>query len=244
MVNTTPSHGRDQAQRHTRGDRPAGCQLLRQYDGLTMAGFLDPATRAALARLSALDAASETDGSTDGTTSTRTRSSVDGPADGAADDTTTGSADGSTDKTTDATTGAVALEQIRGIRSLVSALESSESTTIAVRNALAAGESWEAIATAAGLKPAAAKWRWHGTDEEIAARHESGRKRSARPSSVPTDLPGMSVSEAARSLGVSAQAIYLRVSRGQLRSETVTLDDGRTYKRVFPEVESGPGGAM
>ncbi len=42
-------------------------------------------------------------------------------------------------------------------------------------------------------------------------------------------------SEAAAALGVTAQAIYLRVSRGQLRAETVTLDDGRSYKRVFPD---------
>jgi hypothetical protein len=34
---------------------------------------------------------------------------------------------------------------------------------------------------------------------------------------------------------VTAQAVYLRVSRGQLRAETVTLPDGRSYKRVFLE---------
>ncbi|SEB71167.1 hypothetical protein SAMN04489806_1575 [Paramicrobacterium humi] len=61
------------------------------------------------------------------------------------------------------------------------------------------------------------------------------RPRSKRPSSKPTDLPGLSVAEAAASLGISPQAVYLRVSRGQLRAENVTLPDGRSYKRVFPD---------
>lgn len=126
------------------------------------------------------------------------------------------------------------LARVAGIRSAVSALEADPATLAAVREALDAGASWEQVAASAGLKPAAAKWRWQGTDAEIAERHESGRKRAARPSSVPTDLPGESVSEAAARLEVSVQAIYLRVNRGQLRSETVVLPDGRRYKRVFP----------
>jgi transposase-like protein len=128
-----------------------------------------------------------------------------------------------------------ALDRIRSVRMLAAELEKDSATLHAVREARASGISWEQIAQAAGLGAAAAKWRWHGTDAEIAERHEAGRKRSARPSSVPTDLPGMSVSEAASKLGVSAQAVYLRVSRGQLRAETVSLPDGRTYKRVFPD---------
>lgn len=127
------------------------------------------------------------------------------------------------------------LTRISDVRMLTVALEAEGSMLIAAREALAAGFTWTEIADAAGLGLAAAKWRWQGSDGDIAARHEAGRKRSARPSSVPTDLPGLSVAEAARSLGVSAQAIYLRVTRGQLRAETVTLDDGRSYKRVFPE---------
>jgi DNA-directed RNA polymerase specialized sigma24 family protein len=128
-----------------------------------------------------------------------------------------------------------ALDRIRAVRMLAAELERDAATLQAVREARASGLTWEDIADAAGLGAAAAKWRWHGTDAEIAERHEAGRKRSARPSSVPTDLPGMSVSEAAKKLGVSAQAVYLRVSRGVLRAETVTLPDGRTYKRVFPD---------
>lgn len=104
-----------------------------------------------------------------------------------------------------------------------------------MRAALDTGASWSDIAHAAQLSPAASRWRWQGDDAEIAARHEAGRKRSERPSSKPTELPGMSVAEAANQLGVTAQAIYLRVTRGQLRAETVTLPDGRSYKRVFPE---------
>jgi len=125
------------------------------------------------------------------------------------------------------------LTRISDIRMLTVALEAEKALLIAVRSALDEGATWAHIAEAAGLGTAAAKWRWQGSDEEILARHEAGRKRSARPSSVPTDLPGKSVSEAARELGVSAQAIYLRVTRGTLRAETVTLDDGRSYKRVF-----------
>ena len=128
-----------------------------------------------------------------------------------------------------------AVSRLRDIRSLLAELEKDPATLAAVREAVADGATWESVASAAGLKPSAAKWRWLGTDEEIAERHEAGRKRSARPSSVPTDLPGLSVAEAAKQLGVTAQAIYLRVSRGSLRAETVELADGRTYKRVHLE---------
>jgi hypothetical protein len=128
-----------------------------------------------------------------------------------------------------------ALDRLAGIRNLIAALENDPATLAAVREARDAGAGWDEIAASAGLGTAAAKWRWQGTDTEIAARHEAGRKRAARSSSRPTDLPGLSVAQAAAALGVTAQAIYLRVSRGQLRAETVTLDDGRSYKRVFPD---------
>lgn len=131
-----------------------------------------------------------------------------------------------------------ALQRLRDLRALLLALEQDPATLQAVREALDAGTGWDEIADASGLKPAAAKWRWQGTDAEIAERHAAGRKRSARPSSVPTDLPGLSVSEAAAQLGVSAQAIYLRVTRGSLRAETIQLPDGRSYKRVFPDEDS------
>ena len=55
---------------------------------------------------------------------------------------------------------------------------------------------------------------------------------------MPTDLPGLSVSEAAAQLGVTAQAIYLKLSRGKLVGRTVELADGRSYKRVFLEGET------
>jgi hypothetical protein len=126
--------------------------------------------------------------------------------------------------------GATPLELLRDLRAARAALDDDPATLAAVR---ASNADWAEIAQAAGIKPAAAKWRWQGTDEEIAARHEAGRKRSARPSSVPTDLPGLSVVDAAKRLGVTVQAVYLRISRGQLRSETVTLEDGRSYKRVL-----------
>jgi hypothetical protein len=135
----------------------------------------------------------------------------------------------------DGVAGTDPLQRLRDLRSLLAALDQDPATLEAVREAIDAGSSWDDVASAAGLKPAAAKWRWQGTDAEIAERHEAGRKRSARPSSVPTDLPGMSVAEAAARLGVSAQAIYLRVSRGSLRAETIELPDGRSYKRVFPD---------
>ena len=136
----------------------------------------------------------------------------------------------------DAETDATPLERLRGIRSLIVALEADPATLAAVREALDAGTSWEAIADAAGLSPSAAKYRWAGGDDEIAARQEASRKRKReRPSSVPTDLPGESVAEAAARLGVTPQAIYQRVTRGLLRAETVELPDGRKYKRVFPD---------
>lgn len=125
------------------------------------------------------------------------------------------------------------LDRLAALRALVAAVEEDPAALDAVRDALKAGAGWGEIAEAAQLSPAASRWRWQGSDAEIAARHEAGRKRSERPSSKPGELPGLSVAEAAKQLGVTAQAIYLRVSRGQLRAETVTLADGRSYKRVF-----------
>jgi hypothetical protein len=130
--------------------------------------------------------------------------------------------------------GALPVDRLRAIRSLQAALENDPATLQAVRDAVAGSVSWDEIAEASGLKIPAAKWRWEGTDDEIRARHEAGRKRSVRPSSVPTDLPGLSVAEAAAARGVSAQAIYLQIRRGTLQSRTVTVGDGRSYKRVFP----------
>ncbi|MGH3703543.1 MAG: hypothetical protein ACRDT9_02835 [Agromyces sp.] len=131
-------------------------------------------------------------------------------------------------------TDASPLERLRGIRSLVAALEADPASLASVRDALADGRTWDEIADAAGLSPSAAKYRWAGDDDEIAARNEASRKRKReRPSSVPTELPGLSVAEAAAKLGVTPQAIYQRVTRGLLRAETVELADGRKYKRVF-----------
>jgi len=131
------------------------------------------------------------------------------------------------------------LDRLRGIRSLVAALEADAASLTAVRAALDAGATWDDVAAAAGLGATAAKWRWQGSDEDIETRLEAGRKRSARPSSKPTDLPGVSVAEAAKRLGVSVQAVYLRITRGTLIAETVTLEDGRSYRRVMNLSTSG-----
>ena len=143
--------------------------------------------------------------------------------------------------TIDTDAGANALDHVRALRTAQSALEADPSALRAVRAALEAGASWSDVAQAARLSPAASRWRWQGDDAEIAARHEAGRKRSERPSAKPNDLPGLSVAEAARQLGITGQGVYLRVSRGQLRAETVTLPDGRSYKRVFLQ-EGAPEG--
>lgn len=125
------------------------------------------------------------------------------------------------------------LDRLAALRALVMAVDADPAALGAVRDALEVGAGWAEIAESAQLSPAASRWRWQGNDGEIAARHAAGRKRSERPSSKPGDLPGLSVADAARQLGVTAQAIYLRVSRGHLRAETITLPDGRSYKRVF-----------
>lgn len=127
------------------------------------------------------------------------------------------------------------LDRLAAVQNLIRALEADPASLTAVRDALDAGAGWDDIARSAGLGIAAAKWRWQGTDAEIAARHEAGRRRSARPSSKPSDLPGCSVAEAAARLGISVQGVYQRITRGQLRAETVTIADGRSYKRVFLE---------
>jgi transposase-like protein len=131
-------------------------------------------------------------------------------------------------------TDAAPLERLRGIRSLITALEADPAALAAVREALEAGGTWDEVADAASLSPSAAKYRWAGDDEAIATRQEASKRRKReRPSSVPTDLPGESVSDAAKRLGVTPQAIYQRVNRGQLEARTVELPDGRRYKRVF-----------
>jgi transposase-like protein len=135
----------------------------------------------------------------------------------------------------DADAATAPLERLAALRALVAAVDADPAALRAVRDALDGGAGWSEVAKAAGLAPSAARWRWFGDDAEIAARHDAGRKRSERPSAKPLELPGLSVSEAAKQLGVTAQAVYLRVSRGQLRAETVTLEDGRSYKRVFLE---------
>ncbi|GAA1947548.1 hypothetical protein [Agromyces allii] len=137
------------------------------------------------------------------------------------------------------------LDRLRGIRSLVAALEADPAALEAAREAVDTGASWDDIADAAGLSASAAKYRWAGDDDTIADRQEASRRRKReRPSSVPTDLPGESVSEAAKRLGVTPNAIYQRVNRGLVEARTVTLPDGRSYKRVFfeaePEVEHEP----
>ena len=101
----------------------------------------------------------------------------------------------------------------------------------AARAAVDAGATWDEVADAAGLSPSAAKYRWAGDDDAIAERQEASRRRKRdRPSSVPTDLPGESVAEAAKRLGVTAQAIYQRVNRGQLEARTIELPDGPTLQ--------------
>lgn len=137
--------------------------------------------------------------------------------------------------TLDVDDSATPLARLEALRRLVAVIDADRAALIAVRDALDDGAGWSEIAQAAGLAPSAARWRWSGSDAEIAARQEAGRKRGERPSSKPTALPGLSVAEAAAHWGVTPQAVYLRVSRGQLRAETVTLPDGRSYKRVFPE---------
>lgn len=128
---------------------------------------------------------------------------------------------------------ASALDRLSAVRTLIATLEADPASLAAVRDALAAGAGWEEIGQAARLSPGAAKARWQGDDAAIAERQQASRKRSVRPSAKPTDLPGLSVAEAAEKLGVTAQAIYLRVTRGQMVAQTVELPDGRKYKRVF-----------
>jgi hypothetical protein len=127
------------------------------------------------------------------------------------------------------------LDRLAALRALVAEVDADPAALRAVRDALDGGAGWSEVAAAARLSPAASRWRWQGDDVEIAERHDAGRRRSERPSAKPDNLPGLSVAQAATQLGVTAQAIYLRISRGQLRSETVTLPDGRSYKRVFPD---------
>lgn len=131
---------------------------------------------------------------------------------------------------------AAPLERVRGIRTLELALQAEVALLPAVREAIEAGASWDEIGDAAVLSAPAAKHRWSGDDATILERHEQSRRRKReRPSSVPTDLPGLSVGEAAKRAGLTPNAIYQRINRGLLEARTIELPDGRRYKRVFPQ---------
>ncbi|WP_308799189.1 hypothetical protein [Agromyces silvae] len=176
-------------------------------------GFLSAESAAALARLVELQSG----------------------ADGSRERVPDGPADASSARAADASP----LDRLRGIRDLVTALEADPAALDAVREAVDAGVGWDEVADAAGLSASAAKYRWAGDDTAIAERQEASRRRKRdRPSSRPTDLPGLSVAEAAKQLGITPQAVYQRVTRGQLEARTVELPDGRSYKRVFPDAPS------
>ena len=119
------------------------------------------------------------------------------------------------------------LDIVRGIRSLVVALESDDATLAAVRAAVSGGATWDEVARAAGLGLAAAKWRWQGTDNEIAERHEAGRK-AFRPAEQRADRP-------ARTLGGGCREAARRHGPGGLppnQPGPAGGHDGRTRRRA------------
>jgi len=60
----------------------------------------------------------------------------------------------------------------------------------------------------------------------------AARKRSsARPSTQPADLPGISAQEFATGAGITVGGVYARIKRGTLTAVTVT-DAGRKYVRI------------
>ncbi|TFD67980.1 helix-turn-helix transcriptional regulator [Cryobacterium ruanii] len=92
------------------------------------------------------------------------------------------------------------------------------------------GLTWEQIAKLAGLESAGeAQGRWSPKQAAEVSRQSRARRNSettkkpgartakkTRPGFKPADLPGVSVPDAARILGVSTSTIYARVARGEL----------------------------
>ena len=101
-----------------------------------------------------------------------------------------------------------------------------------------AGRTWAEIGKALATTADAARWSWEGSWEDRGQRLAAARTRaSARPSTRPADLPGVSVQEFAVDARVTVGAIYARIQRGTLDSVTVE-DSGRKYVRVLAQPAS------
>jgi hypothetical protein len=130
--------------------------------------------------------------------------------------------------------------------SRLSADETLQAVMTAEKVMAAAGVSkqatWQKIGESLGITAAAARDRYSGKAQdldgrkaEIARRREQTRKRArlAVRSIKPTSLPGLSAREYADTVGLSRMQVYRLLDAGTLQGETVTLDDGRSYRRVL-----------
>ncbi len=120
----------------------------------------------------------------------------------------------------------------RDVRAIAERYEAAARALAAVEDEYAAtllaanrdGLTWEEVARAAGLRTAnqarARAERAMGVTEVSPSRRRAGARNA------PVELPGVSVAEAARRLGVARSTVYDRIDRGELATTPDHL--GRT----------------
>jgi len=102
-----------------------------------------------------------------------------------------------------------------------------------IEAARAENRSWPEIADTLGMSEGQAKWLIQRESTPAALAREVGEM--PRTAARPGRGPGMGVSEAARTLGVTRRTVYLWVEEGRLRSTKNEL--GKT--RILLDVEAG-----
>lgn len=91
---------------------------------------------------------------------------------------------------------------------------------------------WTRLSDLTGLTMGQLQWRWHRddpahADTKEARREERAKNPRARAATRPGRGPGLSVSDAARQLGVTRRTIYLRIERGELEATKNELGQTR-----------------
>ena len=103
----------------------------------------------------------------------------------------------------------------------------------------ARGLPWDAIAGAANLPSARiARSRWDTSEtERDALRRDATARARFRPRLKPSDLPGISVPDAALALDISTSTVYARSKRGELATVRIPKmhSDGVWLRVVSPE---------
>ncbi|MBG9885508.1 hypothetical protein ABE10_02670, partial [Bacillus toyonensis] len=125
-----------------------------------------------------------------------------------------------------------ALSRLRAARELQRDLEVAELEI--AREARAEGASWADLAEAAGLNARSAAQRRYGAstvDERKAAASESSRRAAP---TAPA-MPGLSIAETARRLGITDVTVRARIERGEIAVLETVKRGKREFVRIDPD---------